>query len=146
LHSGSGSTTLAPTRELTPPLAPNEVERMRGEIAAAVDGAAADVTDLTVLRPAGHAWALSVRVTEPHAFLRQSFRSMVEALEPWAEARGRQRYIEISDGWPHAALVWGTYAYGGMSSVRRDVSCCSPLVSLGEGIDARPTPACPVFG
>jgi hypothetical protein len=146
LHSGDGSTTLPSTPELTPPLTLDEIARMRDEITAAVASAGADLRDMTVLRPAGHALALSVRVAEPHAFLRQHFRSMVELLEPWTEACGRQRYIEICDGELHPALVSAQYAYGGMSSVRRDVSCCSPLVSLGEGIDAPPTPPCPVFG
>ena len=118
---------------------------MRSEITNAVTDAGGDLDDLTVLRPAGHAWALSVRVAEPHAFLRQRLRSMLDRLEPWAEACGRQRYIEIRDGGPDPALVLAQWAHGGMSSVRGDLKCCSPLVSFGVEIDAPPTPACPVF-
>jgi hypothetical protein len=146
LHSGDGSTTLNFTPELTPPLDVEQVERIRGELTTVVHDAGGDLTELTILRPAGHAWALSVRVAEPHAFLRQQFRSMFDALEPWVEACGRQRYIEICDREPHPALVSAQYAYGGMSSVRHDVSCCSPFASLGVGIDAPQPPPCPIFG
>ena len=145
LHTGEASMRLG-ARELIPPLAADDVRRMRHEIATVIEDAGGDLDKLTILRPAGHAWAVSVRVAEPHAFLRDRFRLMLDALEPWAEACGRQRYIEVCDGEPDPAVVLAQYAFGGFSSERSDVSCCSPLVSFGVGIDAPLSPGCPVFG
>jgi hypothetical protein len=124
-------------------LEPGEIERMRGEIAAAVDGAEAKLERLDILHPAGHAWALSVGVDEPHAFLRHRLRPLLESLAPWAEACGGQRYLAVSDGEAHPALESAQYAHGGMGSVRPDLTCC--WGGSRGGIDAPPPPPCPVF-
>jgi hypothetical protein len=107
--------------------------------------ARADLLDLTILRPAGRAWAVSVGVAEPHAFLRERFRPLLESLEPWAEACGWQSYIELRDSERQPALVRAR-SLSGMSQVRPDVRCCSPLLTRGAALFAPPAPPCPVFG
>jgi hypothetical protein len=126
-----------------PELEPDQIQRMRREIAAAVESADAELQRLDILHPAGHAWALSVRVDEPHAFLRQRLRLLLESLEPWAEACGGQRYLEVTDGEAHPVLEWAQWAYGGMRSVRPDVTCC--WGGSSSAIDAPPPTPCPVF-
>jgi hypothetical protein len=140
--AGGGTWLRRSTAPTLAALEPDAIERMRGEIAAAVESAEAQLQHLDILHPAGHACALSVRVDEPHAFLRQRLRPLLESLEPWADACGRQRYLEVSDGGAYPALESAQYAYGGMGSVRPDVTCC--WGGSRGGIDA-PPPPCPVF-
>jgi hypothetical protein len=125
------------------PLTERDVGDLRTTIEAAVSDSGAGLEQLDVLRPLAHAWAAILRVEEPHAFLRNRFKPFVLAVDSWRE-RCAGRYIEVRDA--EGSVLVLAHARSGRSSVRHDVKCCNPVVSLGTPLEAPPTPACPVFG
>lgn len=138
-----GGRTLEYAQPAAPPLSPKAIDRLRADLAAAADDATLERFD--VLRPQGHAFAIVVRVDEPHAFLRSHSRQFLNSLAEWRE-RCDGIYAEIRDGEPKAALTVGWHRGGGFSSTRRDVECCAPFLGLGHPFGWQGTPPCPVFG
>jgi hypothetical protein len=136
LRSARGSETLTQ----------DELDRLRTDLETYARDAGAHVDGIDVLQPHGHAWAVSLRVDEPHAFLRRRFRSFFSAVEPWKQQHPLPRYIEVRDAQPQPVLVTAYSGAFGSASTRRDVECCNPLVSFGEPLLAPPPPVCPVFG
>jgi hypothetical protein len=140
-----------PDRGFMLELAKPSIEPLSGEaidcFRAAVVAAAGDarLERLDVLRPDGHAFALVLRVDEPHAWLRFRSRAFLWAAEQW---RGRSDgiYIEMCDTEPAPVLRVGWHRMGGFSGSRRDVECCAPILGFGRPIGAPPRPPCPVFG
>lgn len=123
------------------PLDERSLEQLSADIVRAAGEADARVGYLEILRPDAHAWAVCLRVEEPHAFCRQGFRRFHEAVEHWSQLCAG-RYLEVRDDGEHSVLMTAN----GRSSLRRDLACCDPLFIIGRGIDSPPRPRCPVFG
>ena len=123
----------APSR---PPLDPAHEEiRVRGAAAASE----ADVERIEFLQVAGLAIAVTLRVRDPHTFLRCDLRRFVE--ESGHNDRSRlSSYVEIFDDAPRAAYA----SAPGMTTARRDVPCCAPIHRAS--LFAAPPPPCPVYG
>jgi hypothetical protein len=143
LDLGDTGSTLEHAPPPAAPLDGNAIKRFRTAVAAAAGDATLDGFDL--LRPEGHAFAIRVRVDEPHAFLRSHSQPFLTALAEWRE-RCDGIYAEVHDAAPNPVLAVGMHRSGGMSSTRADVRCCAPFLGLSQPIEWQPPPPCPVFG
>jgi hypothetical protein len=124
-----------------PPLDERSLEQLAADVRRAADEAGAEVEYLDIVRPDGHAWAVSLHVDEPHRFARQGFRQFREAVEHWSKLCAG-RYLEVRDDGEHPVLMTAN----GVASVRRDLACCDPLGIYGRSLVSPPRPRCPVFG
>jgi hypothetical protein len=127
-------------REARRPLKPQETEALQ----AAISTAAADELErMQVLKPDAHAVAVTLRVAEPHAFMRLRLQDFLRAAHDWNQ-RLAGFYLEVRDDQPGAVYMQGWVGSGGIASTRPDLECCAPP-TLGMAIDAPPPPRCPVF-
>jgi hypothetical protein len=137
-----GGQTLGHARPAAEPLSPARVEAFCKDIA----GAARDATveRIEVLRPQGHAFAITLHVLEPHAYLRRRLVPFLEAVAEWRE-RCDGIYTEVRDGQPRPVLFAGWHRSGGFSGARRDLACCAPHLGLSRPLEEPPPPICPIF-
>jgi hypothetical protein len=138
-----GATGLDSVRPAAAPLDADAIVRLRAEVAAAPGEATLEGID--VLQPQGHAFAIAVRVDEPHAFLRSESRTFLTCLSEWRE-QCDGIYAEIRDADPSPAMTVGWFQGAGFSSWRGEVECCAPFLGLSRGISWQGPPPCPVFG
>jgi hypothetical protein len=118
-----------------------EAEDARIRDAAAEAGA--EVDSIEFLEVGGGAVAVTLRVTEPHGFLRRGLRTFIE-LSGHREASRTGSYFEVRDDQPRPVYQAGR-GVSGMSGHRRDVACCAPS-GISRGLLAPDRPSCPVFG
>jgi hypothetical protein len=140
-----GGGTLQWTASPEGPMTPSECVRLEVEVASAATAAGAQLEAFDLACPLGNAWAARLYVEEPHALLRLGFESFILAVGLWDEKCCRQRYIEIVDEGEEPALISATFANGGSTRLRRDLTCCNPFLHIGP-MFASPPPRCPVFG
>lgn len=100
------------------------------------------LTSLVIRRPYGYAAELTLRVDEPHSFLRSMLHGLIA---PFAAPAWEGFYVEILDrdgepGWFRGCSSRSTSC---ISSTRRDLECCG-WQGLGHPIEWEP-PVCPVF-
>jgi len=139
---GGGGTTLEYVPPAAAPLDEETIARVRADVERSV--ADATVERFELLRPQGHAFAIEVRVIEPHAFLRSHARPFLTALGTWrTQADGV--FAQVCDADFAPVLTVGWYQNGGFSSTRRDVECCAPFLGLSRGIMSPDPPPCPIF-
>lgn len=100
---GGGGSTLEQARPAAAPLKRNEIDRLRRDVAAAAGDAT--LVRFDVLRPEGHAFAIRVRVDEPHALLRSYARPFLTFLAGWREFCDGI-YADIRDTAPNPAWRW----------------------------------------
>jgi hypothetical protein len=138
----NGRTTLsyAARRPGPVPLTEPEIAALRTDLADAA--AASRGLGLDVVRPHAHAWAATLEVEEPHAFLRDEYDRLLRATSRWRE-RCAGAYLEVRDGPGEPVLLDAHSLAAGRGGARHDVQCCSPLVPIGRRTVA---PRCPVFG
>jgi hypothetical protein len=142
LAGRDGGSTLESVPAPPAPLADSDVEAFRKDVEAAAGVARLEPVD--ILRPQAHAFALRLRVVEPHAYLRYQHRHFLEAVARWRE-RCDGIYTEVVDEKPVNVFTAGWYRHGGFAGTRGDVACCAPDLGLSRGIDEPPRPRCPVF-
>jgi hypothetical protein len=139
-----------PTAGLLRQVDPATERAMLGAVRNTVKRSGAQIERLDLLRLPAPAWALVVRVDEPHAFLRHRLRALLDELDPIGR-RASADYVEVRDdrqeaAFVHARMTSGTWGMAGWSA-RRDLKCCAPEPrGFGGGIDMPPPPPpCPVF-
>jgi hypothetical protein len=121
-------------------LAPSPIDPATEEvrIQRAADAVGATVESVEFLHPSGTAIAVTVRVQEPHSFLRQELRVFLEASGHHDPGR-LSSHLTVRDDQSDPAYELAP----GRSSTRRDVLCCAPG-GLSQPIDWQP-PICPVY-
>lgn len=124
-----------------PPLDERSLEQLSADVSRAAREAGAELEYLHILRPDAHAWAVCLRVDEPHGFCRRGFRPFCEAVHHWS-ALCAGRYLEVRDDGEQPVLMTAN----GRSSVRPDLACCDPLGIYRRALLSPPRPRCPVFG
>jgi hypothetical protein len=134
-----GASSLDYTPRPLPPLSDSELAAFRSDIEAAAGTATLAVE---VLLPQAHAFAVTLRVDEPHEYLRYQLFPFIQKMADWRD-RCDGTYIEVVDDKPGPAFVTGNYRYGGMGTHREDVACCTPFGR--GGLSSPPPPPCPVF-
>lgn len=141
----SGSTLEWSGQRLRDALTEAEVSALEKHVRRAAAAAGVEDVQLQLLRPHGHALAVTVRVAEPHRFLRFALHPLRNELIPWLN-RLEGLYKEVLDDDPRPAWSEAASPAGGGACVRGDVVCCAGPVGFGPGYDEPGPPPCPVFG
>jgi hypothetical protein len=124
------------------PLDAEALENLQQSIAAASGNT---LERVHVLRPDAHALAVTLRIAEPHAFLRDRLHDFTMLAEhEWIPLLAGL-YLEVRDAELDPAYVLARHGSGGMSSSRGNLECCAPR-GFGRPEGAPPPPACPIFG
>jgi len=142
VFSDGGSMSIQHGRELAvePPH-----ERDRTILRELVRSAArSELEALEILEPYGFAPAVTLRVREPHSFLRHALNTYVAASTHFSTL-WEGSYIEVRDD--REEPVWRTGYSTRLSTgggiARSDVQCCNPF--FRHTLSGPPRPLCPVF-
>jgi hypothetical protein len=141
----NGGSTVDHTRPL--PLDP-PAERDGVVLRALVEAAGGQELDqLEILRPYGFAAAATLRVLEPHSFIRLALKGFLEQSSHYSGLWDGS-YAEVRDEADAPAWI-SAYAgrtTSGAGSVRPDVECCAEATFASRrGMDWEGPPPCPVF-
>jgi hypothetical protein len=137
LEPPHGDPGAAPPPRRLPPL---DVAAARAAAAAAGSLERFDLIDLD-----GLSSSITIRVDEPHSFMRERAIGLFDALHR-SRAAARGWYVEVLDKQPTPVAVrYGTTLGGGRFD-RPDVDCCNPRPRRLPLTALRERPPCPVFG
>ncbi|MDQ5821909.1 MAG: hypothetical protein M3540_10745 [Actinomycetota bacterium] len=115
---------------------------------ALVEAAAGEeLEELEILRPYGFAAAVTLRVPEPHLFIRLVLKQFLEQSSHYSGLWDGS-FVEVRDGKNDPAWIsaYAARTTSGAGSVRPDVECCADAaLHRSHSISWEGPPPCPVF-